>query len=94
MSDETFQTKMVCALARGKTLADVAPGTIFTHKCASCGAAVCVAPSSQRVLAAQPGIEIICLVCYAEDARDDDIVSIAPGTAEEVNDFFRKRDAS
>jgi len=82
------QTRILCVLARERSLADYAPGTINTRTCSQCGERVLLAPSSQKLLASDPTIELVCFGCV--ELKPDDTHDLAPGAEDEVRDFLKK----
>lgn len=65
---------LVCAPADAPR---VVRGSVFRHKCQRCGRRL-MAPSGQALLRRLPGIEIICLYCFARyDAHTDHTEELA-----------------
>jgi hypothetical protein len=59
--------KLLCLRALNAEV--VAAGTVFTYRCKQCGHNVCMAPSSQKILALNPQIEIVCEQCFKPELR-------------------------
>jgi hypothetical protein len=69
---------------------NVVEGTNFTRwSCQRCGVKLGIAPSGQAVIAAYPGVEIICVVCAGKDHADEP-AQLAPGAAQEAVDTLTK----
>ncbi len=60
------------------------PGSTFDRECSECRRRVMLSPQGQKVLDAQPSIELICLPC-AERLYPDDLANGQPaaGTVRE-----------
>ena len=87
MADEPH--RLLCMPALGAERSRFLPGTSFTHECSQCAQKVIVAPSSIKLLAERPEIEIICAQCF--EPTPDDVIRFAPGLAEEIAQA-KKRD--
>lgn len=55
---------IVCALASGLNRV---PGSSGDRECRECKSPVLMAPSSQRLLAKNPAIAVICLTCFTKN---------------------------
>jgi hypothetical protein len=64
MSNDDEPHRLLCMPALGAKQSNFLPGTSFTHECSQCAQKVIVAPSSLKLLAERPEIEIICSQCF------------------------------
>ena len=78
--------KLVCARALSAVV--VAAGTDFSRRCSLCGQNVCVAPTSQTVLASNPTLQIVCMDCLKVMPGDEWV--LPPGMIEEAIATLRK----